>query len=1622
MSKSSGAPSSAAEAVRPSLEAVCAALAKAHPGREGALANQLARLLHQRLPSSYRIRVAEADLPDALLESVRFLDKKRAEELRVEVRPGRDLGPRVAPYTVVRVTLRDQYFLFDTVRETIRQRGFEIAQLYHPVLAIKRDESGALLEIKDGAESTPEHVLESFMHFEIQALDEATRVDLQSRVAKNLRDAVRVVTDFARMKERLAEARAMLQADAQRLPELREELLEGVEFLQWIEKDHFIFLGYRAYDIQSYPELGGRKGVAVRPGSGLGLLGDEGVSNYAKPVLLEELPRAVSERLHRRVCPLISKANSHSTVHRHAQMDYIGLKRLDARGEVIGEIRFLGLFTSKAFAENATQIPVLRKKLEKVVKSVGMLPGSHDAKEVVSLFARLPKSELFLMNPEEIRRTIGTILEAPSEDRVRVTLRRDGLDRGLSVMVILPRERFDNEASRAIQQVVSEACGSKPMDVRVVLGEEPTVRLHYYFTMKDEPVAIDAAALELEIANLTRSWNDQLIEALQRRGDFDRADQLWKRWRDAFSADYKAIIPAERAAEDIEALEETLKDQQPRVRVDQGPAHRGTATTLLLIYRAGARFELSGTMPWLDNLALNVINELSFGLEGRSVPRCYVHSFRVQDERGNFLAPPVARGLRDLISLALAGEIENDALNGLIVNAALDWREVDLLRTYRNYILQVRRDLSLPSIHDALLRNGPAVNALVQYFHARFDPASLGGLPGAQRLQGALPERRAALMQQLEAISDVRDYRIFARFLNAIDSTLRTNFYQTLKGERRIAIKIECAKVDDMPAPRPLYEIYIHATYMEGVHLRSGPVARGGIRWSDRKDDFRTEVLGLMKTQRTKNAVIVPVGSKGGFITKRQHAEREAHLKEGIDRYRTFISGLLDITDNIVDGKVVHPERCVRYDGEDPYLVVAADKGTATYSDFANALSLERGFWLGDAFASGGSQGYDHKKEGITARGGWECVKRHFREMNIDIQKTPFTVVGIGDMSGDVFGNGMLLAQTIKLRAAFDHRDIFLDPNPDPATSFLERKRMFALPRSSWADYRKDLISAGGGIFSRKLRKIPLSPEVRAMLDVSDAEMAPEDLIRAILKMPCDLLWNGGIGTYVKAGTETHADVRDEATDALRVDSRQLRCKVVGEGGNLGFTQRARIEFAAAGGRINTDAIDNSAGVDLSDHEVNLKILLAPVVQEGRLTIEQRNDLLRSLTDEVCLLVLEDNYRQSLVLSMDRQRSLEDLSPYRALMERLVTNGLLDRAVEFLPSRDELEARAARNEGLTRPEIAVLLAYSKIDLFREILDSDVADDAALRPLLHAYFPNEIQKSYAADIDRHRLRREIAATMLTNRIVDRVGVAWPARVASMLGCNLAQLARAFLVADALLGTPALAAEIDQLDGRVPTDAQIIAYRMVATAQERLIPSILRWLDSGLSIQQAIEKHRSDVAALKTRAAETPVEWRRRDSEELYSRLVSRGFPEEFAERLGSLHHLARAGEITGIASEAKCELLRAMEVYYRTGTALEFAEALREAKAGNEKADEERQARSILTEMLRTTYRTTVVAILKHHAAEDVRAAVERWAAAHAQDLEMIRGMLEKARTSGALSLGTLFILNDRFSKLAQVRA
>lgn len=1622
MSKSSGAPSSAAAAARPNLEAVVAALAQAHPGREGALATELARLLHLRLPTSYRIRLAEADLPEALLESVQFLDSKRPEEIRVEVRAGRDLGPKVPPYTVVRVTLRDQPFLFDTVRETIRARGWQIAQLYHPVLAVQRDDSGRLLAIADGTQCQSGFVLESFMHFEIQALDEGARSDLQQRITKNLRDAVRVVTDFPSMIERLAETRAMLRADAARLTDLRDQLLEGDEFLRWLEDGHFIFLGYRSYDLQSYPELDGRTGVAIRRGSGLGLLADESVSNYAKPVLLEELPRAVLERLQRRVCPLISKANSHSTVHRHAQMDYIGIKRLGPQGEVVGEIRFLGLFSAKALAANAVQIPVLRKKLAKVVQSVGMLPGSHDEKEIVSLFARLPKSELFLMNSGEIRQTIATILEAPSEDRVRVTLRRDELDRGLSVMVLLPRERFDDEASRAIQKVVSEACGSRPMDVRVVLGEEPTVRLHYYFTLKDEPLAVDAASLELEIANLTRSWNDLFAAAAERGMDLERAEQILKRWPDAFTPYYKAIIPAERAVEDVLALEETLVDQVPRVRVDQGPPHRGTATTLLRIYRAGVRFELSGTMPWLDNLALNVINELSFGLEGRSIPRCYVHSFRVQDERGNFLAPAVARSLRDLISLALAGEIENDALNGLIVNAALDWREVDLLRTYRNYILQVRRDVSLPSIHEALLRNGPAVHALVQYFHARFDPASLGGLPGAQRLQGALPERRAALLQHFEAISDVRDYRILSRFLNAIDATLRTNFYQVLQGERRIALKIECAKIDDMPAPRPLYEIYIHATYMEGVHLRSGPVARGGIRWSDRKDDFRTEVLGLMKTQRTKNAVIVPVGSKGGFITKRQHAEREAHLKEGIDRYRAFISGLLDITDNIVDGKVVHPERCVHYDGEDPYLVVAADKGTATYSDTANSLSLERGFWLGDAFASGGSQGYDHKKEGITARGAWECVKRHFREMSVDIQKTPFSVVGIGDMSGDVFGNGMLLAQTIKLRAAFDHRDIFLDPSPDPASSFAERQRMFALPRSSWADYRKDLISAGGGVFSRKLRKIPLSPEVRAMLDVADAEMAPDDLIRAILRMPCDLLWNGGIGTYVKAATETHADVRDEANDGLRVDARQLRCKVVGEGGNLGFTQRARIEFANTGGRINTDAIDNSAGVDLSDHEVNLKILLAPVVREGRLNEEQRNDLLRRLTDEVCLLVLEDNYRQSLVLSMDRQRSLEDLSPYRALMERLVSSGLLDRAVEFLPSRDELEARAARNEGLTRPEIAVLLAYSKIDLFREILESDVPDDPALRPLLHAYFPKEIQRDYAADIDRHRLRREIAATMLTNRIVDRVGVAWPNRVATMHACSLAQLARAFLVADSLLGTPALAAEIDQLDGRAPSDAQIIAHRMVGTAQERLIPSILRWLDGGLSIQQAIEKHQADVAALKTRAAETPIEWRRRDSEELYSRLVSRGFPEEFAERLGSLHHLARAGEITGIASEAKCELLRAMEVYYRTGTALEFADALREAKAGNEKADEERQARSILTETLRTTYRTTVVAILKHHASDDVRAAVERWAAAHAQDLELIRGMLEKARTSGALSLGTLFILNDRFSKLAQVRA
>ncbi|HKP76237.1 MAG TPA: NAD-glutamate dehydrogenase domain-containing protein, partial [Longimicrobiaceae bacterium] len=1090
-------------------------------------------------------------------------------------------------------------------------------------------------------------------------------------------------------------------------PDRAAEYGEYLEFLGWLRQGNFVFLGYRTYEITQ----GEQGSVRMEPGSGLGILADEAGSRYAQAQPLAQIAPDLRARITGGPLLLVSKANREATVHRRARMDYVGVKRLDEQGNITGEWRFLGLFTSQATAQNPAQVPILREKMRRVLAESGARQGSHDYKEIVSTLQEMPLEELFQASPEQLREEVNAVVSHLFSGDVRVVLRPDPLRGEAAVMVILPRGRFSEAIRRDVGAVLAERLGggvrSSELAMAAMGGEK--VRIHYYLGARDgrAPGAdVDLAeterALEREIGLLVRSWNDLLEERLAAAGDAVEARRVAHAYGEAFGDDYRAANTPEAALHDVRRMQEMLAAGETETLLLREPVQDeniAQGATVLRLYLAGDRLVLSDFMPILEDHGVRVLEVDTFELQAvDTLPHLMVYAFHVQARAGESIAPALYPALAESLLASRAGDAQKDPYAALTLAADLRWREVDVLRTYGNYASQVGAVPSRLSPVRALLAYPKVPRLLVELFHARLSPDQKATKAELQRI-------RDDLAAELEQVSSLADDRALRRLMGLIEATVRTNYFRhggadpsfRSGGVPYISIKVRSADVDELKKTRLLYEVYVHSARMEGVHLRGAPVSRGGIRWSDRPDDFRTEVLGLVLTQVVKNATIVPSGSKGGFITKRQFPDRDQQGEEARQQYMTLMRGLLDLTDNLVDGKVVPPPRVVRHDGDDPYLVVAADKGTAHLSDTANQVAAEYGFWLDDAFASGGGQGYDHKKEGITARGGWECVKRHFREMGTDIQTTPFTVAGIGDMSGDVFGNGMLLSPVIRLVAAFDHRHIFIDPNPDTERSFAERKRMFELPRSSWADYDRSVLSEGAMIIPRATKEVEITPQARAALGLPDEveRLDGEGLVRAVLKAPVDLLWNGGIGTYVKDVEETNADVGDTANDPVRVDAEELRCRVVGEGGNLGFTQWARIAFAARGGKINTDALDNSAGVDMSDHEVNLKILLGSVVRAGEMDMEGRNALLRSMTDQVSELVLRNNFGQSLAVSLDEARSKEALDDFSSFVQALAREGRLDPAGEGIPDAEGMKARAQARSGLTRPTLSVLLAHAK---------------------------------------------------------------------------------------------------------------------------------------------------------------------------------------------------------------------------------------------------------------------------------------------------------------------------------------
>ncbi|WP_432259855.1 NAD-glutamate dehydrogenase [Cupriavidus sp. TMH.W2] len=1559
------------------------------------------------------LRREVADLYGAVMAHWQTAQKFTPGSARIRVyNPNLEEHGWHSDHTVVEIVNDDMPFLVDSVTMEINRQGLALHSAIHPVFRVWQGPGGGIERIAPGGAGKAGDTsrLESFIHFEIDRSGEAARLEaLRSGIAQVLGDVRAAVEDWPKMCDI---TRTTISAMAQAPDAASPDSVEARAFLEWMMEDHFSFLGQRDYQLVARDGRYFLRGVA---GSGAGILRESLREPDAEDLTL--LPAAATAIIEGSSPIFLTKANSRATVHRPGYLDYVGVKLLDENGQLFGERRFVGLYTSTAYMAPIAEIPLVRRKCANILARAGFLAKGHLYKSLVTILEQYPRDELFQATEDELFDITTGILRLQEHQRTRLFVRRDRFDRFVSCLVFVPRDKYNTDLRQKIQKLLTAAFHGTSCEFTPLLSESPLARIQ--LTVRGEPGSmpyVDTHELEARIVHASRRWQDDLAEALHESHGEEQGNRLLQRYGGSFPAGYREDYPARTAVRDIELMEHALRGNGMAMNLYR-PIEAAPGAFRFKVYRAGEPIALSLSLPMLEHLGVRVDEERPYLIEPDSGVPVWVHDFglEIADSGGaaEFDIARVKALFEDAFGRAWRGEIENDDLNRLVLRAELAARDVTILRAYARYLRQVGSTFSDAYIERALTGNAAIAAMLVALFVARFDTFSQVAADTAR--QARCDKLLADIAAALDKVPNLDEDRILRLFLGVISATVRTNyFHRGEDGQPRpyVSFKFNPALVPGLPEPRPMFEIWVYSPRVEGVHLRGGRVARGGLRWSDRREDFRTEVLGLMKAQMVKNTVIVPVGSKGGFVVKRPPppTDRDAFLQEGITCYQTFLRGLLDLTDNLAGGQLVPPPEVVRHDDNDPYLVVAADKGTATFSDFANAISAEYGFWLGDAFASGGSVGYDHKKMGITARGAWESVKRHFREMGVDIQTTDFTVAGIGDMSGDVFGNGMLLSPHIRLVAAFDHRHIFLDPDPDLAGSLQERARLFGLPRSSWADYDATLISAGGGIYPRTAKTIALSPQVQAVLGITAAALSPAELIHAILMAPVDLLYNGGIGTYVKSSLETHLQAGDRTNDAVRVNGNDLRCKVVGEGGNLGFTQLGRIEFARKGGRINTDAIDNSAGVDCSDHEVNIKILLGLVVGDGEMTEKQRNKLLAEMTDEVGLLVLQDNYYQTQALSVAGRGSAALLDGEARLVRWLERAGRLNRALEFLPSDEEIAERKLASEGLTSPERAVLLAYSKMWLYDELLGSDVPEDALVSGLLSDYFPVPLRQRYGEAMQRHPLRREILSTHLTNMLVNRIGATFVHRIMEETDARPADIVRACLITRDVFGLTALWQEIDALDNRVADAEQARMFGAVALLLERACLWFIRYLRTGSKTTEDLTRF---AQAAQWLVPQLPQLLPQADAAALTERtraLTDAGVDEALAVRVAGSEISAAALDIAEVATACERSLNLVAGVYFALDSHLSFSWLRERALALPSDTHWDLLARTTTLEDLGRLKRALTVSVQSHADGLDTpEAMIDAWRASRHGALERFTRMLADQRASGAAGLSMLSV-------------
>jgi len=1588
------------------IEKIVALAKKQLTGRKAAQAELFIREFYADVLEDDIIGTAPKDLYGGALSLMQFGAKRKPNEAIVRAyNPQPKKHGWSAAHTIIEIVNDDMPFLVDSVTMELNVSNLTVHLVVHPIFSVRRDGAGKLTALAGGICEDGDSVCESYMQIQVeeQTSPEVLR-EIEDNIRRILGDVRLAVQDWRAMLARVLKVTETLRKTPPPVPE--EELAEALSFLEWIHDNHFTLIGCRDIDIA---QQGDKTTVAVASKSGLGILRDDSVEVFSGLRQMGKMPPEVQDFLQKPQPLLITKSSLRSTVHRPAPLDAIAIKKFNKDGQVVGESIFVGLFTSAAYSMSARRIPVLRRKVDDVLARSDFDPRSHSGKALLHVLENFPRDELLQIDLNTLQEIAVGVVNLQERQRIALFVRRDPFERFVSAFVYVPRERYNPALRRGFESILAAEFNGIIAQHNAQFGDDPLGRLH--FTIATRPGAIpdyDIRKIEALLMDAGRTWADRLQEALAASHGEEAGNRIFRRYAGAFPTAYSERSTAQAAVVDAVQIETALTHGALAMNLYHGDAAE-KPTLRFKVYNVGEALALSDVLPVLENMGLKVMSEIPFEVTpagANAVVR--IHNFGLVTSDGAAVDLDAVRDeFHESFERIWRGDMENDGFNRLVLGAGLHWRDVVILRAYCKYLRQAGIPFSQEYMEETLARNGALAGLIVKLFHTRFDPA-FKGKRQVEEIQIA-----DDISEGLEAVSNLDEDRIIRRYLNMVMVTLRTNFYQHDEDgapKPYLTFKFDSRNIDELPLPRPLREIFVYSSRFEGVHLRFGFVARGGLRWSDRREDFRTEVLGLVKAQQVKNAVIVPVGSKGGFVLKKAPppSDRDAFMEEGIAVYKTFVSAMLEVTDNLSGDEVIPPKDLLRKDEDDAYLVVAADKGTATFSDYANEVARARGFWLDDAFASGGSAGYDHKKMGITARGAWESVKRHFREMGRDIQSENFTVVGCGDMSGDVFGNGMLLSKHIQLVGAFNHLHIVVDPDPDPAKTFAERRRLFDLAKG-WGDYDASLISKGGGIFERNAKSIKISPEMQTLFEITADEMTPGELIHAMLLAQIDLLWFGGIGTYIKASTESHAAAGDRANDSVRVDGGALRCKVVGEGANLGATQLGRIEFARKGGCINTDSIDNSAGVDCSDHEVNIKIALGDVVQRGDMTMKQRDSLLAKMTNEVAALVLRSNYQQSQALSVTQARSYRVLDQQQRMMRALERADLLNRQIEFLPDDEEIAERQAARQGLTRPELSVLLAYSKNVNYERLLGSDLPDDPMLGDDLTRYFPKPLQKNHAQAIERHRLRREIIATVVTNSMINRVGPTFINEMRDRTGRSVADIARAYTIVRGVFELPPLWREIEMLDNKTAAKAQIQMLSETGRTLDRMTHWFLRNGDHPLDIKKHIDEYRPGVQILRESLESLLAADQLDETRERAARFARPGVPKKLAMQVSQLKALSTTCDIVKIANMAKRPVSDIGQTYFMLGDRFKLDWLRHNANNLTPENPWHQMALAAIIEDMWGTQGDLTQKVLTNGSCG--AKAIESWVGEHKEAIHRVEEMVAELEQHGTVDLAMLTVAN-----------